>query len=199
MPTELDELISARVGLLGELQVELQLVRNGWHPVRLDTAQMASNADLLAVNKQRRLAIQVKTTDADKQSRSQWLGFGYSTGYLHDKRSIFNGKVSPLIADIVIGVSYRHHETRFIVMPVAFAETLCRKHCDFWFSVPTRTEHGRRSVSFPIYLCFTAQRKTHTAHHERMKRNLLQFEDRWSVLSEPIEKLHDPSAWSLLD
>ena len=43
---------SVRVGLLGELEVELQLVLQGWHPVRLDTAQMASNADLLAVNKE---------------------------------------------------------------------------------------------------------------------------------------------------
>src|SRR5438046_401757 len=82
---------SVRVGLLGELEVELQHVRKGWHPVRLDTAQMASNADLLAVNKEKRVSIQVKTTETEKQhSHSQWLGFGYSTGYLRDKKPIFN-------------------------------------------------------------------------------------------------------------
>jgi len=36
------------------------------------------------------------------------------------------------------------------------------------------------------------------AHHERMRRNLLAFEEKWRVLSEPIEKLHDPAAWQLL-
>src|SRR5580700_2724434 len=101
------ELLPA-VGLLGELEVELQLVKAGWHPVRLDTAQMASNADLLAINREKRVSIQVKTTNAEKQhSHYQWFGFGYSTGYLRDKKSIFNSKLSPLIADVIIGVLYK--------------------------------------------------------------------------------------------
>ena len=71
------ELKSSKVGLLGELEVELMLVRQGWHPVRLDTGQMASNADLLAISREHRVCIQVKTTDSDKgHSHSQWLGFG---------------------------------------------------------------------------------------------------------------------------
>lgn len=191
--------ISARIGLLGELHVELQLVRNGWHPVRLDTAQMASNADLLAINRRHRIAIQVKTTDADKQGRSEWLGFGYSSGYLRDRKPIFNSKESPLVADIVISAIYRTEKTRFIVMPVAFAEKLCRRHCDYWSSIPARTQGGSRSASFPIYLCFTGNRKTHTQHHECMKRNLHHYENMWTLLSEPIEKLHNPDAWQLLD
>ena len=193
-PTEL----GPRVGLLGELEVEIRLVQKGWHPVRLDTAQMASNADLLAVDRRRRVSIQVKTTDAHKRhSHSQWLGFGYATGYLRDKTSIFNSKVSPLIADVVIGVSYHPEKSRFVVMPVAFAEAVCRLHCDYWSSVPTRAA-GKRSDSFPIYLCFTAERKTHTAYHERVKRNLLKFEDAWKILSSPVAKLHDPKCWPLL-
>lgn len=187
-----------RIGLLGELQVEQRLVEQGWHPVRLDTAQMASNADLMAVNREHRVSIQVKTTDAAKQHRhSQWLGFGYSTGYLRDGSSVFNSKRSPLIADVVVGVSLTPERSRFVVMPVAFAEALCRFHCDYWVSVPTRTKTGRRSHSFPIYLCFTADRKTHAQHYERVKRNLLAYEDCWDVLSEPIERLHDPALWQL--
>ena len=53
--------MSKNVGLLGELQVEQRLVEEGWHPVRLDTGRMASNADLLAVNRQHRVSIQVNT------------------------------------------------------------------------------------------------------------------------------------------
>ena len=44
------EPIGKMVGRLGELLVEQQLIERGWHPVRLDTAQMASNADLLAID-----------------------------------------------------------------------------------------------------------------------------------------------------
>ena len=191
--------ISPRVGLLGELEVEMKLVQNKWHPVRLDTAQMASNADLLAVNRQHRVSIQIKTTDSHKQhSHSQWLGFGYSTGYLRDKKPIFNSKESPLIADVVIGVSYNPGKSRFVVMPVAFAEKLCRLHCDYWSSVPTKTETGKRSDSFPIYLSFTAKREAHKAHHDRIKRNVLKFEDAWDVLSKPIALLHDANKWSLI-
>lgn len=197
MTEDQDQQVLARVGLLGELEVEMQLVKSGWHPVRLDTAQMASNADLLAVNRKHRVSVQVKTTDADKNS--EWLQFGYSTGYIRDHKPIFNSKHSPLIADLIVGVSYRSNGTRFVVMPVAFAETLCRFHCDYWSVVPTRTEQKTRSHSFPIYLCFTAQRKVHVEHHERVKRNLMAFEGKWDILAEPIERLRDPNAWPLLD
>jgi hypothetical protein len=199
--------VNPRVGLLGELAVEMELVQRGWHPVRLDTAQMASNADLLAVNRQQRVSIQVKATK--KQPRSQWLQFGYATGYLRAKTSptnasgakIFNAKDSPLIADVVVSVMSDYPgASRFVVMPVAFAEALCRLHCDYWSSVPAKTVTGKRSDSFPIYLCFEADLKTHAhaKHHELIKRNILKFEDAWDVLSETVSKLHDPKRWPLL-
>ena len=195
-----EDQIQARVGLLGELEVEMQIVRNGWHPVRLDTAQMASNADLIAVNRRQRVSIQIKTTDAEKKhSHSKWLGFGYSTGYIRDELTIFNSKVSPLIADVVVGVSYRTDNSRFVVMPVAFAEAVCRLACDYWFNVPTKTEAGTRSNSFPIYLSFIASREGHKEHDDRVQRNVLAFENKWEILSESIDKLHDTKAWPLLD
>ena len=185
------------IGLLGELDVERRLVQEGWHPVRLDTAQMASNADLLAVKREKRVAIQVKTTDASKQSdRSQWLGFGYSTGYLKNEKAIFNSKDSPLIADVVVAVYCMTGDSRFVVMPVAFAEGLCRSHCKYWHSVRKR-DGTERSQSFPIYLCYKARPKEHREHHEKIRRNLIAFDNSWDVLTEPIDKLHDPSAWPL--
>lgn len=192
-----DEPKSSKVGLLGELEVELMLVRQGWHPVRLDTGQMASNADLLAISREHRVCIQVKTTNGDKQrNHSQWLGFGYSTRYLKDGRPIFNSKDSPLIADVIVAVSWRAKGSRFVVIPVVVAEELCRSHCDYWHSIPTRAR-SERSHSFPIYLCFEAQRTEHSAHHARIRRNLEAFEGNWDVLRERIDKLHDPRAWPL--
>lgn len=193
--------VNPRVGLLGELAVEMQIVQRGWHPVRLDTAQMASNADLIAIKGQHRVSVQVKTTNAETQhpvdDSAGWLSFGYATGYLRDSKPLFNSKNSPLIADVVIGVSYHPRRTRFVVMPVAFAEALCRVHCDYWSRVPTKGG-SKRSQSFPVYLLFTANRQAHKEHFNRIKRNVLKFENAWDVLSEDIATLHDPLKWPLL-
>lgn len=192
--------LNPRIGLLGELAVEMQIVQHGWHPVRLDTAQMASNADLIAVNRHRRVSIQVKTTSAETQHNGDvagWLSFGYATGYLRDEKPIFNAKNSPLIADVVIAVSYHPQKAHFVIMPVAFAETLCRIHCDYWASVPTKTG-SKRSLAFPIYLPFTVTRQVHVKHFDCIKRNVLKFENAWGVLSEDVGKLHDSKKWPLL-
>ena len=187
-----------RLGLLGELEVELKLVEAGWHSIRLDTASMASNADLLAVNQQHRVLIQVKTTNGNKQgARSRSLGFGYAGRYLKDGESIFNSKQSPLIADVIVAVNYHAQGSRFVIMPVSFAEKLCRHHCDYWYDVPKKKGSGRRSPSFMISLCFEGGRRQHQLHHESIRRNLQVFVDRWDVLAEPIDKLHDSRYWPL--
>ena len=184
------------VGRIGELLVEQQLLERGWHPVRLDTSQMASNADLLAIKDKYRVSLQVKTTNVkSRHSHSQSLSFGYATGYLRDGKPIFNSKPPPLVADVVVGVGY-DSPPRFVVMPVAFAEKLCRKHCDYWFKV-RKTSGEIRSASFPIYLRFAAASGAHARHNEKMKRNLLAFEDRWDLLSEPVDRLHNKTVWSL--
>lgn len=185
------------IGLLGELAVEMQLVQMGWHPVRLDTARMASNSDILAINRKKRVSIQIKTTDAKEHSHSKHLGFGFSTAYLKDGKPVFNSKKSPLIADVIIGVSYHPEHTRFVVMPVSFAEKLCRHHCDFWNSIPKR-DGKPRSNSFPIYINFSHTSHTHSKEHERAKRNLLHYENAWHLLNEPMERLHNKALWPLL-
>lgn len=64
---QLEEHYELNVGLLGELQVNQRLVEKGWHPVRLDTAQMA-------VNHRDRVLIQVKTTLGEDHSHTGHLG-----------------------------------------------------------------------------------------------------------------------------
>ena len=186
-------------GRLGELLVEQQLLERGWYPVRLDTAQMAANADIVALNREHRVSLQVKTTDAKTgHSHSNSVGFGYATAYLREGKPVFNSKPSSLVADVVVGVKYDSENSRFVVMPVAFAEKLCRFHCDYWYSVPTQAG-GKRSPSFPIYLRFAGGGKLHEEYNEKVSRNILAFEDRWGILSEPIDRLHDEEAWRLLD
>ena len=190
------------IGRLGELLVEKQLIEGGWHPVRLDTAQMASNADLVAIRGMHRVSLQVKTannvTSENPDSLSLTFGY-YGTGYLHGSKPMFNSKTSPLVADIVVGVSYGT-SSRFMVLPVALAEKLCRKHFDYWYSVPKK-DGSQRSPSFPIYLRFPISPNDphhHGPHWKEMERNFLAFENRWELLSEPVDCLHDGAKWSLL-
>lgn len=189
------------VGLIGELRVELRLAEMGWRPLRLDSRRAAVNADLIAVQRDRRVAIQVKATGPG-HSHSDSMGFGASKAFLQDGTSIFNSKEGAFLADLVVGVNYSATDCRFVVMPVAFAEKLCRAHCRYWRAVPATKRatkrQGERSDAFRVYLCFRKVRSTHARHHSRMQRNLLAFEDRWDLLREPVERLHDARAWPLL-
>ena len=111
------------IGRLGELLVEQQLIERGWHPVRLDTAQLASNADLVAIKGMHRVSLQVKTANNPKSEdpHSLSLAFGYyGPKYLDRSKPMFNSKPSPLVADIIVGVSYGA-SPRFVVLPVALA------------------------------------------------------------------------------
>ena len=187
-----------RTDLLGELQTEISLLEAGWHVLRLDRGERAANADMIALKKRHRVALQVKTTNAyNRHSHSDYLHMGYATDFLEKKRSIFNSKESPIMTDIVVGVIYNKEKSRFIVMPVAFAEKICRFHCKYWSGIKTK-KMGKRSNSFPIKLCLNANPKAHSKHHEKIKKSLLRFENRWDYLSWSIEKLHDKRLWKLL-
>ena len=187
------------IGRLGELLVEQQLIERGWHPVRLDTAQLASNADLVAIKGMHRVSLQVKTANNPKSEdpHSLSLAFGYyGPKYLDRSKPMFNSKPSPLVADIIVGVSYGA-SPRFVVLPVALAEKLCRKHFDYWY--PKEKKDGsQRSSSFPFHLHFPYTRKNpHYCHLKTIKRDCVAFENRWELLSESVGRLHDKIAWSL--
>jgi hypothetical protein len=186
-----------KVGRLGELLVEQQLVERGWHPVRLDTSQMAANADLLAINKAKRVSIQVKTTNAyHKHAHSDFLGFGYASSHLQKETPVFNSKLSPLIADIIVAVHYHPTTPRFVVMPVGYAELLCQAHIKHWYDIPLK-KGGRRTTNFPIYLSFSRAPSTNTEHHLRMMNGLLKYENAWNIMKESPDQLRDPACWSL--
>jgi hypothetical protein len=188
-----------KVGRLGELLVEQKLIENGWHSVRLDTAQFAANADLIAVNRSRRVLLQVKTTNAmRKHAHSHCIGFGYATNYLRNGGSIFNSKVSPLIADVVVGVHYNSLSSRYVVLPIGFAENLCNTQVDWWHKVPLK-RGGQRTTNFPMYICFTKIPGVHVEMHTKLMNNLLRFENAWHLLGESPDKLRDPEFWPLID
>ncbi len=188
------------IGLLGELAVETELVYREWHPVRLDTAQMATNADLIAIKRHKKVSIQVKTTDAIiPHTHSKSFGFGRAGAYLDSKATedivpFFNSKESPLIADVIIGVLYNSDNRQFVILPVAMAEKLCRAHADYWQATPKR-DGTIRSSSFPVYLQFDEIRTRHILHDTMINHNLRRFVDKWDILDLPTDTLHDPKQW----
>jgi hypothetical protein len=153
---------SQGVDLLGELEVEMALVTQGWHPIRLDTRRMAANADLLAVKKRLRVAVQVKAmTGGPGQARRIFLG--NAGHHLSSGTPFFNAKVSPLVADVVVAVNYRPNDSRLVVLPVALAEKLCRETAKYWYKVPKK-DGSKRSASFPIYLNLSGEHRVHSDH-----------------------------------
>ena len=130
--------------------VEQQLIERGWH---LDTAQLESNADLVAIKGMHRVSLQVKTTN-----ESNNFQFGWSTAYCRDPKRLFNSKDSPLEADVVVGLNCP--ASKFVVLPVVFAEKLCRAHFDYWSEVPKKD--GSQRGPFPSICASIRIRWLHT-------------------------------------
>ena len=192
------------IGQLGKSLLEKRLRKHGWRPKRIDREGEASNADIraLSLDGERRVYLKAQVSDANmKGSHRDSICFGNAGEHLRQDKSIFNSKPDSFKADIVVGASYDHHDperSRFIVMPVAFAEKLCRFHCEYWYSLPKK-DSTKRDPSFLMYLRFAGGSPKHAKHNEKIRRGLLYFKDRWEILSEQASRLHDESAWDLPD
>lgn len=186
-----------KTGLLGELLVELKLVELGWHVARLNAQQVSVNTDLIAIKGDYRVSIQVKTTDGSgNHTHADSIHFGRASAYLRDGTPFFNTKIDPLTADVVVGVNYKPDGSRFIVLPVGLAETLCRKHADYWSSVAKR-DGKRRADEFPIYMRLHVKKNPVVGHHDVVQRTLLAHENRWDLLTQPQKRLRDSAVWPL--
>ena len=75
--------------------------------------------------------------------------------------------------------------SRYVVMPVAEAEFLCREHANYWARYPKKSGEPR-SASFPIYLPFKSRRikenNPHISFFKDQQEKLLGFENRWDLL-----------------
>ena len=195
--------MAKEIGRLGKQLLEKRLRKHGWRPKRIDREREASNADIraLSLDGARRVCLKAQVSDADIKNRGGSIFFGKSGNYLLGSRSIFNSKPGSVIADIVVGVSYDSHDiesSRFMVMPVAFAEKLCRFHCEYQAEILKRAGK-KRNLDFLMFLRFEKARSNHPEHDEKIISSLQEFENKWEILSEPISKLHDETAWDFPD
>lgn len=186
-----------RMGPLAKPLVEKLLHEHGWETERLFES---ANADFRASRGEHRVSLKVKATNANSSRRGS-INFGNAKGYLCQDKSVFNSSLGSIKADVIVGVSYEEHDiksSRFVIMPVGFAEKLCRFHCDYQSSL-IKLDGQTRNLGFPMYLRFEKARSNHPEHDEKIISSLREFENKWEILSEPTSKLHDETAWDFPD
>ena len=149
-------------GRLGELLVEVELVKRGFHVERLDGSSKAMNGDLIAVRRDTKAIIQVKTNT----SQSNRGFFGYATKYLTHGEPFFNAKPGPIVADFLVIVT-NVNAPIFHILGIEEAEDFARTQADRWFATPKR-DGSARSASFPVSPVFS---------------EISQFREKWEIIA----------------
>lgn len=131
-------------GKIGEVLVELELLKRGWHVERLDGAAKAVNGDLIAIKGRKRIIIQVKS--ALSWSRPS---FGHASGWLLKKKPFFNAGGPTVLADALVTVCGDAGDPHFHIFEIGYAERLARRAAARWYKKLT-TRGRRRSANFPM-------------------------------------------------
>lgn len=114
--------IAARIdtGRIGEVLVELELLRQGWHISRLDSTTFAANGDLIAVRGNAMHVVQVKAT------KEPAVYFGTTAPFLKDGKPFFNRAPSPIRATALVAVAESLGQPKYFVFSIAQAEALAQ-------------------------------------------------------------------------
>jgi hypothetical protein len=130
-------------GKIGEVLVELELLKQDWHVERLDGAAKAVNGDLIAIKGRKRVVIQVK-------SALSWNrpSFGHARDYLLKNKAFFNKENPTVLADALVTVCCSATAPRFHVFEIGKAEKLARRAATKWYKTPTKSGK-KRSPNFP--------------------------------------------------
>ena len=129
---------------IGEVLVELELLKRDWHVERLDGAAKAVNGDLIAIKGRKRVVIQVKSALSWKRP-----SFGHAGAFLKYGKPIFNSGDATIFADVLVTVCGTSDEPYFLVFTIEDAETLARAKATEAFAKPKR-DGNKRSPDFPI-------------------------------------------------
>jgi len=139
-----DQQTKIKNGKIGEVLVELELLKRDWHVERLDGAAKAVNGDLIAIKGKERVVIQVKSALSWKRP-----SFGHAGPYLIEKKPIFNSGNAVIFADALVTVCGPSNLPIFHVFRIKDAERLARKKARYWYKKPKR-DGSQRSPNFPI-------------------------------------------------
>jgi hypothetical protein len=136
-------------GKIGEVLVELELLKRDWHVERLDGAAKAVNGDLIAIRGFARVVIQVK-------SALSWNrpSFGHAGPYLIKGESFFNKDNPTVYADALVTVCGDTHEPAFHIFTIEDAEKLARDHSEHWYAKAKKSGQIR-SPHFPVSFSLT--------------------------------------------
>lgn len=130
-------------GKIGEVLVELELLKRDWHVERLDGAAKAVNGDLIAIKGRKKIVIQVK-------SALSWNrpSFGHARDFVLKQRPFFNKDNPTVFAEALVTVCCSASAPRFHVFEINEAEKLARVRAKKWYETPTKSGK-QRSPNFP--------------------------------------------------
>ena len=131
-------------GKIGEVLVELELLKRDWHVERLDGAAKAVNGDLIAIKGRRRVVIQVKSALSWKRP-----SFGHAGPFLKEGKLIFNSGNATIYADALVTVCGTSDAPKFHVFEIDDASSIAEAKANEWFKVP-KLDGTKRSPNFPI-------------------------------------------------
>lgn len=141
---EMSQQAKIRNGKIGEVLVELELLKRDWHVERLDGAAKAVNGDLIAIRGVSRVVIQVKSALSWKRP-----SFGHADLYLLEGKPFFNKDNPTVVSDALVTVCGSAEAPLFHVFGIDDAERLAREHAQRWYERELRTG-GKRSPHFPL-------------------------------------------------
>jgi hypothetical protein len=131
-------------GKIGEVLVELELLKRDWHVERLDGSAKAVNGDLIAIRGRRSLVIQVKSALSWKRP-----SFGHAGPFLKQKKRFFNKENPTVLADALVTVCGSAANPIFHVFSIKNAEKIAQAGAKKWFRTKTRGG-AQRSENFPV-------------------------------------------------
>lgn len=131
-------------GKIGEVLVELELLKRDWHVERLDGAARAVNGDLIAIRGRARIVVQVKSALSWRRP-----SFGHAGPYLLEGKPFFNKDNPTVLADALVTVCGSASHPVFHIFSIEEAEKLARRESERWYAQKTRLGE-QRSPNFPL-------------------------------------------------
>ena len=131
-------------GKIGEVLVELELLKRDWHVERLDGSAKAVNGDIIAIRYKSRIVIQVKSALSWKRP-----SFGHASAYLIEGKPFFNRDNPTVQADALVTVCGSAEKPIFHIFEISHAEQLAQSSAIEWFQKKKKSGI-QRSPHFPL-------------------------------------------------
>ena len=142
---------NSRSKAIGERIIANELTYKGWLVVNANSGeQNAPNLDLIAIKDNKRITIQVKSSDGGNLFLLGW-GFNENKKYFNTK----NGPKTDFIATVIIEAPSKY---KYLILPVKKAEEIAKKCGEIYSNKPKKNGEKRSNI-FPINISINDLKK----------------------------------------